>query len=194
MRILSWLHLWQCQGKVIWRSCIICLPFSELDIMESLFYRSIRAWDYILRCRPSGWSYNKETYNRLSIVHLSNYPICWMSKKQASVETSFYGSKFTALKHCSEYLQGRRYKSRMIGIPWISYFYLWRQEINSSEFNYRIQLWRRNPAQSLIILSLPGGMKREQLTEMIYHHVYTWTQDMVESIVSLRTPLSMIFY
>jgi len=51
------------------------------------------------------------------VVYLNNSPIYWLSKKQASIETSSYGSEFTALKHCCEYLKGIRYKLRMMGIP-----------------------------------------------------------------------------
>jgi hypothetical protein len=40
-----------------------------------------------------------------------------MSKKQASIEDSTFGSEFTAMKQCCEYLRGLRYKLRMMGIP-----------------------------------------------------------------------------
>ena len=40
-----------------------------------------------------------------------------MSKKHASVETSSYGSEFTTVKHCCEYLRGIRNKLRIMGIP-----------------------------------------------------------------------------
>ena len=45
-----------------------------------------------------------------SLVH-------WLSKKQASVESSSFGSEFIAMKQCCEYLRGLRYKLRMMGIP-----------------------------------------------------------------------------
>ncbi len=51
------------------------------------------------------------------IVYLSILPIYWMSKKQASIETSSYDSEFIALKHCCEYLRGLRYKLRMMCVP-----------------------------------------------------------------------------
>ena len=50
-------------------------------------------------------------------VYLNKWPVYWISKKQASIEISSYGSEFTALKHCCEYLRGLRYKLRKIGIP-----------------------------------------------------------------------------
>ena len=62
-----------------------------------------------------------ETVTRRSrtgfIVYLNCAPIYWASKKQTSVESSSFGSEFTAMKQCCEYLQGLRYKLRMMGIP-----------------------------------------------------------------------------
>ena len=45
------------------------------------------------------------------------FDIYWLSKKQAGVESSTFGSEFLAMKHCCEYLRGLRYKIRMMGIP-----------------------------------------------------------------------------
>ena len=53
------------------------------------------------------------------IIYLNEAPIYWMSKKQTSVESSSFGSEFTAMKQCCEYLRGLRYKLRMMGIPCI---------------------------------------------------------------------------
>ena len=41
----------------------------------------------------------------------------WQSKKQASIETSTFGSEFMALKAAVEMIKGLRYKVRMMGIP-----------------------------------------------------------------------------
>ena len=51
------------------------------------------------------------------LVYLNSAPIYWTSKKQASVETSSFGSEFIAMKHCTEYVRGLRYKLWMMGIP-----------------------------------------------------------------------------
>ena len=51
------------------------------------------------------------------VIFLNMAPIYWHSKKQTSVETSSFGSEFVALKQCTEYLRGLRYKLRMMGIP-----------------------------------------------------------------------------
>ena len=44
-------------------------------------------------------------------------PIQWLSKKQNTVKSSTFGSKFVALKHATELMKGIRYKLKMLGIP-----------------------------------------------------------------------------
>ena len=51
------------------------------------------------------------------IVFLNMALICWFSKKQASIETSSFGSEFIAMKQCCEFIRGLRYKLRMMGLP-----------------------------------------------------------------------------
>jgi len=51
------------------------------------------------------------------LVYLNMAPIYLMSKKQVSIETSSFGSEFTAIKQCTEYIRGFRCKLRMMGIP-----------------------------------------------------------------------------
>jgi hypothetical protein len=43
--------------------------------------------------------------------------IDWVSKKQATIETSVFGAEFVAMKHGIEKLRGLCYKIRMMGIP-----------------------------------------------------------------------------
>ena len=63
------------------------------------------ASDMITRCSRMG-----------VLVYLNCAPIYWWSKKQNSVESSSFGSKFIAMKQCCEYVRGLRYKLRMMGI------------------------------------------------------------------------------
>jgi hypothetical protein len=51
------------------------------------------------------------------LVFLNRAPIVWYSKKQASIETSSFGSEFTAMKVGVEISEGLRYKLRMMGVP-----------------------------------------------------------------------------
>ncbi len=43
--------------------------------------------------------------------------IIWLSKQQATIETSVFGAEFVAVKHGIKMLRGLRYKIRMMGIP-----------------------------------------------------------------------------
>jgi hypothetical protein len=43
--------------------------------------------------------------------------IDWVSKKQATIETSVFGAEFVAMKHGIEMLRGLCYKLCMMGIP-----------------------------------------------------------------------------
>ena len=51
------------------------------------------------------------------MIFLNGAPIYWSSKKQTSCETSSFGSEFCAMKKATEYVNGFRYKLRMMGIP-----------------------------------------------------------------------------
>jgi hypothetical protein len=51
------------------------------------------------------------------LVRLNSSLIYWSPRKQNSVESSSFGSEIIAMKQCCEYLQGLRYKLRMMGIP-----------------------------------------------------------------------------
>jgi hypothetical protein len=44
-------------------------------------------------------------------------PIIWLSKQQATIETSVFGAEFVAMKHGIKTLRGLRYKIQMMGIP-----------------------------------------------------------------------------
>ncbi len=48
--------------------------------------------------------------------YLNCAPIYWLSKKQASVESSTFGSEFVAMKQAVELVEGLRYKLRMMGV------------------------------------------------------------------------------
>ena len=88
------------------------------------------------------------------LVYLNSAPIYWWSKKQNSVESSSFGSKFIAMKQCCEYIRGPRYKLRMIGISLNSHIPLWRQPVSVGQ-HYHPQLYveKRNPKASPTIFS-----------------------------------------
>jgi Reverse transcriptase (RNA-dependent DNA polymerase) len=51
------------------------------------------------------------------LIYCNRAPIIWYSKKQASIESSTFGSEFMALKTATDLVKGLRYKLRMMGIP-----------------------------------------------------------------------------
>ena len=50
-------------------------------------------------------------------IFLNTALIDWLSKKQATIESSVFGAKFIAMKTGVEALRGIRYKLRMMGVP-----------------------------------------------------------------------------
>lgn len=136
------------------------------------------------------------------LIYLNNAPIYWMSKKQTGIETSSFGSEFTAMKHCCEYIRGLRYRLRMMGIPVMgpTYIYgdnqsvLYNTTLPDSVLKKKSQSiayhfvregsardeWRtayvnthENPAD---ILTKPlSGEKREGFVNMILHHIFSYS-------------------
>ena len=51
------------------------------------------------------------------LIFLNMAPTLWMSRKQTSIETSSFGSEFSAMKTGVELSEGLRYKLQMMGIP-----------------------------------------------------------------------------
>jgi hypothetical protein len=51
------------------------------------------------------------------IIFCNSAPIIWLSKQQATIESSVFGAEFVAMKHGIKMLRGLRYKICMMGIP-----------------------------------------------------------------------------
>ena len=51
------------------------------------------------------------------LIFLNRSPILWYSKKESSIETSSFGSEFSAMKMGTEFIEGLRYKLIMMGVP-----------------------------------------------------------------------------
>ena len=147
------------------------------------------ASDTITRCSRMGF-----------LVYLNSAPIYWCSKKQNSVESSSFGSKFIAMKQCCEYVHGLRYKLRMMGIscddPMFIYgdnqLVLANTTIPDSTLNKKSQSiayhfvqegaaqdeWRmtyinthENEAD-LLTNQLPSGEKRKSFVQKLLHHIF----------------------
>lgn len=76
----------------------------EVDLR--LFVDSSHADDKATRRSRSGY-----------FIYMNMAPIAWLSKKQATIETSVFGAEFVAMKIGVEVLRGIHYKLRMMGVP-----------------------------------------------------------------------------
>jgi hypothetical protein len=177
---------------------------SGLDLVEELPYNmpEARGFGFTMRAYVDA-DHATDSITRRSrtgfLVYLNSAPIYWTSKKQISVETSSFGSEFTAMKQCTEYVRGLRYKLRMMGIPCEgpTYVYgdnqsvLFNTTIPESTLKKKTQSiayhfvregaakdeWRTayvnthlNPSD-LLTKPLPAGEKRWLFVGMILHHV-----------------------
>jgi hypothetical protein len=50
------------------------------------------------------------------LIYVNRAPILWYSKRQNTVETSTFGSKYVAARIAVEMIEGLSYKLRMMGI------------------------------------------------------------------------------
>ena len=71
-----------------------------------MFIDSNHAGDRLTRRSRSGY-----------FIFLNLALISWLSKKQATIESSVFGAEFVAMKLGIETLQGLRYKLWMMGVP-----------------------------------------------------------------------------
>jgi hypothetical protein len=76
------------------------------DVDIRMMCDSDHAGDKQTRCSCTGF-----------LIFFNMALIDWVSKKQATIETSVFGAEFIAIKHGIEKLQGLHYKLCMMGIP-----------------------------------------------------------------------------
>ena len=51
------------------------------------------------------------------LLFVNSAPVTWYSKRQATIESSTFGSEVVALRTCLELVKALRYKLRMLGVP-----------------------------------------------------------------------------
>ena len=76
------------------------------EVVVTTFEDSDHAGDQVTRRSRTG-----------VLIYCNRTPVLWYSKKQGSIETSSFGSEFTAMKTAVELTEGIIYKLRMMGIP-----------------------------------------------------------------------------
>ena len=80
-------------------------PARGLPVQMTCFVDSDHAGDEVSRRSRTG-----------VLIFCNRAPILWHSKKQTSIETSSFGSEFSAMKTAVELVEGLRYKLRMMGV------------------------------------------------------------------------------
>lgn len=134
------------------------------------------------------------------LVYCNCALIFWLSKKQTGIETSSFGAEFTAMKQCTEYIRGLRYKLRMMGIDCLGPAYIYgdnqsvlanttmphsvlKKKSNSIAYHFvregcAKQEWittyvstHSNPAD-LLTKPLASGEKRKKFVKMLLYHLY----------------------
>ena len=134
------------------------------------------------------------------LMYLNSAPVYWMSKKQTSIETSSFGSEFIAMKQCTEYIRGLRYKLCMMGIPCTSpafifddnqsvlanttipdstlkkksqsiAYHFFREGAARDEWHTTYINTHPNPAD-LLTKTLPSGEKQTNFVRMILHYIF----------------------
>ena len=134
------------------------------------------------------------------LVYVNSALVYWFSKKQNSVETSSFGSEFTAMKQCCEYIKGLKYKLQMMGIPCEGPAYieadnqsvLCNTSIPDSTLKKKSQSiayhmiregaardeWRtayintHDNTSDLLTKQLPSGDKRKRFVMSLIHHIF----------------------
>ena len=79
-----------------------------------------RGWEVSIHCFVDA-SHASDKATRRSqtgiLMFINKAPVIFYSKRQNSVETSTFGSEFTACKQAVELIKALRYKLRMFGVP-----------------------------------------------------------------------------
>jgi hypothetical protein len=88
------------------------------------------------------------------LVYINREPVIWFSKKQNTIETSTFGSEFTALRTAVELIKGLRYKLRMMAVPLDGHTHV-RVDNNSVVCN----------------ASIPESTLRKKCNAISYHYV-----------------------
>jgi len=113
------------------------------------------------------------------VIFLNLAPIVWYSKKQNTMETSTFGSKFVALKVATEILCGLRYKLRMMGIPIVGPSYI------HCDNNLVVLVTSTGPASTL-----------KKKSNFIAYHAVRWSvaadKQRVTHTASEKSPLDLM--
>jgi hypothetical protein len=158
----------------------------EVDLR--LFVDSDHAGDHLARRSRTGF-----------FIFMNMAPILWLSRKQATIETSVFGAEFVAMKQGMETMRGLRYKLRMMGVPLSGPSYLYGDNMSVIHNTQRPESTLKKKSNSICYHAvresvamgesltghvastenladiatkiLGGGMKRDHLVGFLLHDV-----------------------
>ena len=158
------------------------------EVVMRLFVDSSHADDKLTRRSRTGY-----------FIYMNMAPIAWLSKKQATIETSVFGAEFVAMKLGVEHVRSLRYKLRMMGVPIDSPAYVYgdnmsvihntqrpesmlkkksnsicyhavRESVAMNEILTGHIASEHNPADIATKL-IPSGMKRDYLVSLVLYDI-----------------------
>jgi hypothetical protein len=164
------------------------------DVDLRLFVDSDHAGDHLARRSRTGF-----------FIFMNMAPIFWLSRKQATIETSVFGAEFVAMKQGMEQMRALRYKLRMMGVPLSGPSYLYGDNMSVIHNTQRPESTLKKKSNSICYhavresvamgesltghvsthdnpadiatKSIGGGMKRDHLTSMLLHDLVPEEED-----------------
>lgn len=114
------------------------------------------------------------------IVYLNNTPVNWLSKKQNSVEISFIGFEFIAMKHCCKYLRGLQYRLCMMGIPCNGPSYIFSDSLSVFANTTCLNLTLKKKSQSIMYYFVRQDSARDE-----WKFLYDNPSDLLTNVLSV---------
>jgi hypothetical protein len=83
------------------------------------------------------------------IIFCNLAPVIWLSKQQATIETSIFGAEYVVMKHAIETLRGPLYKIRMMGVPLSGPTYVYGDNKSQVTNSSRLELTLKKKCNSI---------------------------------------------
>ena len=104
---------WVCWTQLGW---IISWCQRRITTKHACGQGQISSHHHLLWCWPCPWPGDKKVCH-WGMIFLNKTPVQWYSKRQATVESSTYGSELVAARIATELTMAMRYRLRMLGVP-----------------------------------------------------------------------------
>jgi hypothetical protein len=116
------------------------------------------------------------------IIFCNLAPIIWLSKQQATIETSVFGAEFVAMKHGIKMLRGLIYKIRMIGVLLSGPTYIYGDNKSQVTNSYRPESTLKKKCNSICYHAICESVA---MGETLLMHI--WTGDNLADFLTKTT-------